>query len=228
MLNRPKPTHDAKIWEFNYKPDRYIDKSWLETIPNGKLLEKLRNNNRETSQLSHYLLSQLGFNGQFYFDFSDPISRIALSTPQDLKRLVSYIGITYHKEQICKAITKKQIVELQKIIGSDVYQFGLKWGSIINQKDITQVPFPANYELKKKILISGIICLHSSFQHQPMALRKRLLIKLPKPWVDLGASYLSSQKMKYLPENESIYLTYKVAETAGIIKNAPNTPNKEG
>jgi len=217
MFNPPKPTPNPTIWEFNYKPERYIDTTWLETIPNGKLLEKLRQNKRDTSQLSHYLLSQLGFNGQFFFDFSDPIARVALSPPENLKKLVEYIGVTYQQHDIRRTITKAEVAIMKDNIGENVYQFGLQSSPEITKKPLTYFAFKDEVTLKQRILITGIICLNNSFKYQPTALRKRLLIKLPKPWVDLSTNYMTINQIKQPPKNESIYLTHKVAEIANLI-----------
>ncbi|HHC74212.1 MAG TPA: hypothetical protein ENK78_03975, partial [Thiothrix sp.] len=166
MFNPPKPTPNPTIWEFNYKPERYIDTTWLETIPNGKLLEKLCKNKRDTSQLSHYLLSQLGFNGQFFFDFSDPIARVALSPPENLKKLVEYIGVTYQQHDIRRTITKDEVRALKDSIGEDIYQFGLQSAPKITKKPLTYFAFKDDVTLKQRILMTGVICLNNSFKYQ--------------------------------------------------------------
>lgn len=221
MSHTPKTTKDPLIWEFNYKPERYIDSTWLENLPNGQLLDKLRQNKRDTSQLSHYLLGQLGFNGEFYFNFKDPIAKVALSAPSDLKKLIFYIGITYHHHEIRQVITQKHVMTMKADIGEELYEFGLKQSPNIARKPLSCFTLPQDMPLSQRCIISGMICLNVTFKSQPNALRKRLLIKLPKPWIDLSAKHMNQ---KHPPKAECIYLTHKVAELINMIPKTHGIP----
>lgn len=213
MENYTGASKDSPIWEFNYKPDRYIHKSWLATVPNGDLLEKLRSNKRDTTQLSQYLLSQLGFNGEFYFDFSDnPLARIALLPSDSLEKLVKAIGATYNYQEISQVISKSEVSLLKKILGSNLYGFAFQQAPLIAKRKLSQLSYPTTTKLHEKIISTGIFCLHSAFRHQPPALRKRLLIKLPKEWVNISQHYTKLSGEKLFSESECIYVTHKVAK----------------
>ena len=202
----------SPVWEFNYKPDRYIHKSWLATVPNGKLLEKLRESNRDTSQLSQYLLGQLGFNGEFYFDFSNnPLANVALLPLESLEKLIKMIGATYNHKEINQAISKQEVSLLKKTLGSDIHNFAFQQAPSIANKKLSSLNYQRTTPLHEKIISSGILCLHSAFQKQPAALRKRLLIKLPKEWINISQPYIKSCTKNMFTEPECIYVTQKIA-----------------
>ena len=213
MENHIGAAKDSSIWEFNYKPDRYIHKSWLATVPNGELLEKLRSSKRDTTQLSQYLLSQLGFNGEFYFDFSNnPLANVALLPLESLEKLVKYIGVTYNYQEISQAISKQEVSLLKKTLGNDVYDFAFQQSPLIAKKKLSTLDYSSTTKLHEKIISSGILCLHSAFQKQPSALRKRLLIKLPKEWINISSQHIQSRNEKMFSVSECIYMTHKTAK----------------
>lgn len=212
MENNIGAAKDASIWEFNYKPDRYIHKSWLATVPNGQLVEKLRNSKRDTSQLSQYLLGQLGFNGEFYFDFSgNPLAHVALLPSASLEKLVKAIGVTYNYQEISQVISKPEVDLLKKSLGNDIYNFAFQHSPIIAKKKLSKLAYSDSTKLHEKIISTGIFCLHSAFRHQPPALRKRLLIKLPKEWFNISQHYTKLSNRETFSEPECSYVTHKVA-----------------
>ena len=213
MENNIGAAKDSQIWEFNYKPDRYIHKSWLATVPNGELLEKLRTSKRDTTQLSQYLLSQLGFNGEFYFDFSgNPLAHIALLPSSSLEKLVKAIGATYNYQAISQVISKPEVDLLKKTLGSTIYNFAFQHAPEIAKKNLSRLSYSPSTKLHEKIISTGIFCLQSAFRNQPTALRKRLLIKLPKEWISISQHHTKQSNNKIFPESECKYVTQKVAD----------------
>lgn len=214
MEQRIRESSDSPIWEFNYKPDRYIHKSWLATVPNGDLLEKLRSTGkRDTTQLSQYLLSQLGFNGEFYFDFSNnPLANIALLPLKSLEELIKYIGVTYNFQEIRQIISNQEVRLLKNALGEHVYDFAFKHSPDIARNNLSTLEYTSAARLHEKIISSGFACLNSAFKQQPYALRKRLIIKLPREWINM-----SQQCLKHPSANstfattECIYITHKIA-----------------
>lgn len=203
---------NSPVWEFNYKPDRYIHKSWLATIPNGRLLEKLRASKRDTTQLSQYLLGQLGFNGEFYFDFSNnPLASVALLPLKSLEKLIKLIGVTYNYQEINKVIEKQEVTLLKKTLGEDIYDFSFQQAPLVAKKKLSSINYPKNTALHEKIISSGFICLHSAFQRQPAALKKRLLIKLPKEWIIMSQRYIKACDKNSFREAECIYVTQNIS-----------------
>ena len=173
------------IWEFNYKPERYVHKTWLVDLPNAELLLKLiyTEEDTKTTRLSQHLMSQLGFNGKFFFDFSDPITKLALWSGVELQHFVKYIGIMYHYDEVRKVIARDEVLAYRKALGDSLYMFALEKAASL---DISLNPAKLSKSLpiKERVMISGLLVLYSAMQGYPPALQKRLIIKLPRKWYD--------------------------------------------
>ena len=177
------------VWEFNYKPERYIHKSWLHALPNGDLLDKLMGEGRDTERLSNYLMSQLGFDGKFYFDFSNISSQVALWPASDLKRLVMYSGLACHYQDIQQLIVREQLLEVKGFLGEEMYQFAIKRAATFMDFQPKILKYDDSVHLNNRIIISGLVCLHSYMRRFPTAFMKRVIIKLPREWFEHMVKY---------------------------------------
>ena len=189
------------IWEFNYKPGRYIHKSWLHALPNGDLIAKLMGEGRDTERLSNYLMSQLGFNGEFFFDFSNFSSQVALWSARDLKRLVMYAGLGCHYKDIQKLIVREKVLEVKVFLGEAMYDFAVKRVPSYMDFQPNIIDYSDKVHLNNRIIISGLVCLHSYMRRFPNAFMKRIIIKLPRKWFEHMVKYtpqISKQDSKRL------------------------------
>ncbi len=187
------------VWEFNYKPERYIHKSWLHALPNGELIDKLMGEGRDTERLSNYLMSQLGFNGKFYFDFSNIASKIALWSADDLNKLVMYTGLACHYKDIQKIIIREQVLAVREQLGNEMYAFAMKRVATFMDSQPEILEFTNNVDFNNKVIISGLVCLHSYMRRFPTAFMKRIIIKLPREWFEHMVKYtpqISQQENK--------------------------------
>jgi len=174
------------VWEFNYKPERYVHKSWLSDLPNAELLQKLisEDNSHKATRLSHHLMGQLGFNGQFYFDFKDPITRLALWHGEDLKRLVYHIGIMFFFDDIRKKIKRDEVNQCRSELGLDLYNFALLRAPRLKATQLKHVKFPDSMPIKQQVLMAGLLSLFTAMQGYPIPLLKRFVVKFPRKWFD--------------------------------------------
>ena len=177
------------VWEFNYKPERYIHKSWLHALPNGELLDKLMGQGRDTERLSNYLMAQLGFNGKFFFDFSNISSQVALWPAADLKRLVMYSGLACHYKDIKKLIIREKVLEVKSFLGEEMYSFALNRASEFMDFQPDILKYEDDVHLNNRIIISGLVCLHTYMRRFPVAFMKRVIIKLPREWFEHMVKY---------------------------------------
>lgn len=184
------------VWEFNYKPESYVHKSWISDLPNADLIKKLitEDNGQKSTRLSHHLMDQLGFNGKFYFDFSDSLTRVALLSSKDLQSLVMHLGIMFHFDDIRHTIIKDLVVKYKVELGEDLYNFALIRAPKLKNKQLKTIHLPKTMPIKQKVLVSGLVCLFTAVKINPVALLKRLVIKLPRQWFDIYVSYSSKQK----------------------------------
>lgn len=189
------------VWEFNYKPERYVHKTWLVDLPNAALLLKLIHTEEEnkTTRLSQHLMSQLGFNGQFFFDFSDPITKLALWSGVELQYFVKYIGIMYHYNEIRKVIARDEVLAYRKALGGKLYSFALEKAPSLNIA-LNPAKLSKKLPIKERIMISGLLVLYPAMKGYPLALQKRLVIKLPRQWYDYYIKH--ADKKNSLPDSD--------------------------
>lgn len=202
MKSDDQPNKDElpyPVWEFNYKPERYIHKSWLHALPNGELIDKLMGEGRNTERLSNYLMSQLGFDGKFYFDFSNISSQVALWSADDLTKLVMYTGLACHYKNIQTLIIREQVLEVRESLGDEMYTFAMKRVITFMDSQPELLTFSDKIDLNNRVIISGLVCLHSYMSRFPTAFMKRIIIKLPREWFEHMVKYtpqVSSRKNK--------------------------------
>ena len=201
------------IWEFNYKPERYVHKTWLVDLPNAELLLKLIHVNEgdDETRLSHHLMSQLGFNGKFFFDFADPITKLALWSGTDLQDFVKYLGVMYYYREVRQVIERSKVLAYRKALGDDLYTFALERASVLDIP-LRSIKLSKSLSIKEKVLIAGLLTLYSSMQGYPIALQKRLVIKLPRKWYDYYMEYAHNKNILVDSDSKRKLLIGKVMQ----------------
>ncbi len=185
------------VWEFNYKPERYVHESWVSNLPNAALLRKLitEDSSQQATRLSHHLMNQLGFNGKFYFDFKDPVTRLALWHGEDLKTLIYHVGILFFFDDIRKKITRTEVNQYRSELGAELYNFALLRAPKIKERQLKHLDFPASMSIKQQVLMAGLLSLFTAMQGYPLPLLKRFVIKLPRKWFDAYVHYSRRTKI---------------------------------
>jgi hypothetical protein len=171
------------ICQFNFLPIQYIHPSWLITLPNSFILERLRHCQRTAHRLSRYLLTHFELDDQYWFAFTNPIHRIALLNSSSLIKLVFYTGLTLNADPIRRAVGRCEVVNLKKAIGEEGYLFAVKRAPFLwpTPKNVDTLPTDP-YQLRQYLISKGITYLDNVFyQHSP-ALTQRLWWKLPMRW----------------------------------------------
>jgi hypothetical protein len=171
------------ICQFNFLPMQYIHHSWLTGLPTGFVMERLRHCQRTTHRLSRYLLRHFKLEDQYWFEFTDPINRIALLDNNNLIKLVFYTGLTLNTNAIRQAVQRCEVVNLKQAIGKVGYFFAVKrapflWPTIENIDTLPTDP----YQLRQCLISMGINYLDNAFYQRSPALTQRLWWKLPKGW----------------------------------------------
>lgn len=173
------------VWEFNFRPDRYIEKSWLEAMPDGELISKLVGRHRGAERVVQHLMNRLGLENQVFFNFGNSLVRMALWKGEDLERIILHVGAIFNHTEVKHAVTREDVERLRQLIGEEMYSFMQHRVPMIARRPPTGVKLPRGMELKKKIILAGMLCLNEAFGEYPTAVRKRVFIKLPKSWFEL-------------------------------------------
>jgi hypothetical protein len=173
------------ICQFNFLPIQYIHTSWLTTLPAGSMMERLRHCQRTAHRLSHYLLAHFKLENQYWFEFTNPVNRIALLNRDSLIKLVFYTGLTLSADAIRRAVRGCDVVNLKNAIGEEGYFFAVKrapffWPAL---EDVHTLPTDP-YHLRQHLVLKGMSCLDALFCQRSLALTQRLWWKIPMGWRD--------------------------------------------
>lgn len=168
------------IWQFNFRPDLYVHESWLKSMPEGVIVQRLLAAPSSENRLAHYLLERLGVAESVFFDFRSPLTQIALWSGQDIKKLIEYIGATLYSDLVRLVITRDDIMRLRHSVGEDLYAFMQQRAPTIHHKFGKLPVFPGKLSLQRRMILAGLLCLRASFSRFPEAFWRRLMFKLDR------------------------------------------------
>ncbi|MFH0787906.1 MAG: SctK family type III secretion system sorting platform protein [Pseudomonadota bacterium] len=178
------------IYEFNFWPGRYIHPSWLEGLIENDLFNRLKESRRAGQRLSPVILLKFGLDRSCFFNFEDPLRRLALLNGEALLKLVYLAGVSVHAGEISRVIEREAVLSLKKSLGEEPYLFALKRAPFLAGR----IEFPP-YPLKTTdyagfgdlVYESGMKVLEACLGEEEASYRKRLVLKLPRALVkDFG------------------------------------------
>ena len=111
------------VWCFNFRPDSYLHPSWLTTMPDGQVMLALFGQKRGESRLVQHMMQRLGLHDSVFFDFSKPLSRLALWRGQELEQLILCLGAVFHFQVLRRVVIRDDLLKVQQVLGDDLYRF---------------------------------------------------------------------------------------------------------
>ena len=187
------------IHRFNCRMATYLNEQRMETVAPKELFQKLALSPRGERRLSRRIGNVWDLDREGYWDFRDPLSRIALLEHSALKHLALLTGTTAFREQLSRVIDRATINKIKEAVDSESYQFAVKRSSFLVKKRpewLRQDQPLARDEIENlaaKIETVGWECLALSFSHQPRALVQRLELKFPK---DISIQAIQSNRQQ--------------------------------
>jgi hypothetical protein len=178
------------IYEFNFLPGRYIHPSWLEGLIEDDLFNRLKKSRRAGQRLSPLILLKFGLDRTCFFNFEDPVRRLALLNGETLLKLIYLAGVSVHAGEISQVIERDSVLSLKKSLGEEAYLFALKRAPfLVGRMDFP--PYPrktTDYEgFRDLVYECGMKALEACLGGEEASLRKRLALKLPRALVkDFG------------------------------------------
>lgn len=172
----------SRVWEFNFRPDHYVHDSWLEQMPDGPLIRKLVGRDRSADRIVQHLLQRFGLENQVFFNFSNSLTRIALWSGEDLEKLVLHTGSVFYYAKIQKMVTREELHEVRDELGEELFQFMQKRALHVRGKMDVDLNLPRKLSANNALILGGLLCMQSAFGGYSLALRKRLMLKLPHKW----------------------------------------------
>ena len=170
------------VWEFNFRPDHYTHVSWLDQMPDGPIIKKLVGKQRSADRIVQHLLQRLGLENQVFFNFSNSLTRIALWSGDDLERLILYTGTIFYHKRVQKIVMREEVQQLQEQLGFDLFSFMQRRSALMKGNLPLTLKLPAKLDAQHSLIVAGLLCLNQALQEYPIALRKRLMLKLPYQW----------------------------------------------
>ena len=193
-LFRRKKELFGLVYEFNLLPANYIHESWIKSFISTILLKKITESKRGREILSQWILAQNNLNQDYYYNFTDPLLRLALLPSEMMNKISLYCGIALNHKNITGIIDKRKREKIVESIGQDGYQFGIKIAPLLVGNRTNPVSLSIKGGFKKHLEKCGATYLLYGFSRAPRPLFKRLTLKLPK---DISFNQnLSSQSKK--------------------------------
>ncbi|MBD3315438.1 MAG: hypothetical protein GF344_06595 [Chitinivibrionales bacterium] len=176
-----------EIYEFNALPSRYVDSSWHTFFFSFPLPMNRMKHPAMEKKLSQVVLESIQMRGEWFFDFSDPLKRIALVPSETLQRAAYMGGAGLLSGRIRKMIEKPKADLVKKNLGESAYYFALKRAPLIMNVEYEDVDSIDLFgpELADDVLRMGISLLGACFSFAPESLRRRVKLKLPKSYSGL-------------------------------------------
>ncbi|PIE42688.1 MAG: hypothetical protein CSA50_09080 [Gammaproteobacteria bacterium] len=199
------------VWEFNFRPDHYIHDSWLEQMPDGPLIKKLGGCHRGADRIVGYLMQRLGLEGQVFFNFSSALARIGLWRGQDLERLIMHTGSIFYYAKVQKIVAREDLLHIRDQMGEELFSFMQRRAVPLKGKIDLNLKLPTGLGTEETIILAGLLCFHAALGNYPLALRKRLMLKLPHQWFTLYKRAAPLGKPLNHKQSECAALLQKVA-----------------
>lgn len=199
------------VWEFNFRPDHYTHVSWLDQMPDGPIIKKLVGKQRSADRIVQHLLQRLNLENQVFFNFSNSLTRIALWSGDDLERLILYTGTVFYHKRVQKIVIREEVQQLQEQLGSDLFSFMQRRSALMKGNLPLNLKLPEKLDAQHSLIVAGLLCLNQALQEYPLALRKRLMLKLPYQWYLLLKKAEPLGKQLYGQNKECAALIQKIA-----------------
>jgi hypothetical protein len=180
-LFREKKDLFGLVYKFNLMPAEYIHRTWIETFIPPILFEKITQSEKGTEKLSQWLLERFNLNNDYYYDFVDPLFRLALLPNDVISQITLYCGVALNYKNITAVIDKSKKEEIINNIGIESYRFGIRRAPLLlgNGKILAE-PWSEKDDVKSHIQRYGAAYFLTSFARAPKSIFKRLILKFPK------------------------------------------------
>ncbi len=181
LLGLPERRWLGLALSFNFTPASYLHESWLDSLPHGDLLRRLRAVPRAVGDVSDYVLQVLELNRQYCDDFSSRPARLPLVYGQALEQLFFYLGLCLRNEELRREILGERIRKLKQALGEQAFTFAVKRAPFLGGiPDFSFEPEPS--DPRSRFAMIGARFYVTVCTGLEDALIRRLALKLPYAW----------------------------------------------
>jgi hypothetical protein len=168
-----------RVHDFHARPADYIHPSHLAALVPENALSVITATVRGRNALSHWILQNLGMQGQPWISFEQPATRLALLPASLLRRAAVLAGASVCAPQIARIISRDELNDLkEKIGGEDARTFALKTAPILLGAPPAIGPVNASDDtVAAQVVATGWRMLELAFSGEPLMLTQRLRLK---------------------------------------------------
>jgi hypothetical protein len=173
----------------NEQPAAYVHDSWLDDLPQGALVRRLRDQPLALAGLSRYLCDQLLAGESSSLDFTPRWRRLSLLDAPALMRLCLYLGLTLRNDEIRWEIAGSKVRLMRQSLGDEAYAFAVKRAPFFGAPPVFAFEPPPQEARMRFAMIGARFCGERVMASDPGAAR-RMALKLPRAWSagwDVGA-----------------------------------------
>jgi len=170
-----------------------IHSSWIQEMPNGELIGKLRKVPSAQKPLNDFIKKYIYLDDT---DIADELAKkIQQTHPEKLNEVVLKIGATLLSNSIRQTITKKDVIQIKDSLGYDLYDFSVRKAPFLYSS--LEVSDSYCFDQNSTPLSSVISLGYRSLRLALGSTDSSCIYKLPKEW-DIGYS-----NNTHLDRNES-------------------------
>lgn len=186
------------VCDFNLRPDSYMEPSWLPTHWPDRYRQQIDFKPRARAMLARRMLTSLGLDTAYDFDFTTHDKRIALIAPDALRRIAEYCGLCAHKVLLREQRMRHIREASARQFGKDVVQFVMERAPDMAARYKALVPEPD--AAVDKIRTRGYRMLLGVFAGAGGAVYGRARLKLPREVAEQGPQTLDAVKRQHVTE----------------------------
>ena len=166
----------------HFQPGNYLHKSWYQSLPQGVLIQQLRELPTSAQHIDHHLRTLLTLKyGPLPYDFTQQRLRLALLDGQALAHLSLYLGLALRSASLRHELLGERLRSLHQALGAEAFIFALKRAPFLG----TIPSFPFEPELEdpqtRFPMIGARYCL-AQVAELNRGLAQRMMLKLPQAW----------------------------------------------
>ncbi len=202
------------IYEFNYLFCRHVHPSWYEqATPFFNEISLFQQYSNSQFSISNFLKKLFDLQDEIYINFDTQLSRFSLMENRELLYLVHYLGLVCVSPFIKKVIDGGTLRVLKDMLGEKDFEFAKKsavfyqphalFGLVGMKLDFAD---KTREEMTHRMMLCGIRCLALMYVDEPIALKKRMMLKLPKQYAEIFEVSAGKKNMeKRMVDSLSIY-----------------------
>jgi hypothetical protein len=204
---------------FNNLPNRYLHQTWWQSLEYGDELALLAGFDRTELRVAKVIIKLFRLTDGGKHKFNTQVEELLLLPEADISKLATYIGLCFTADNISQSILKAEKTEFKQQLGDEAYLFAHNDAQHLRSSCNITESYIINVKgtLMKNQMI-GLHVLGKTLVHTDKALKRRLILKLGKPYEQFIRG-TSSLKALSSSQVSCVSLVESVAQYLGFLGN---------